>query len=181
MEYFDFKDGIKLSRLGMGNMRLPMKPNSEEIDYEKSQEIIDYAERLKGGYKVSYPDKRFATLFFENSTRTHYSFMSALMNLGIQVLDCNVSASSVQKGETLYDTVRTFESIGVDGVIIRHSKDGYYKELEGIKIPIFNAGDGASDHPTQSLLDLMTIYEEYGRFEGRVKKRWAFHIKRQVL
>ena len=137
-----------------------------DLSTEKILEIIDYAERLKGGYKVSYPDKRFATLFFENSTRTHYSFMSALMNLGIQVLDCNVSASSVQKGETLYDTVRTFESIGVDGVIIRHSKDGYYKELEGIKIPIFNAGDGASDHPTQSLLDLMTIYEEYGRFEG---------------
>lgn len=137
-----------------------------DLSTEKIQEIIDYAEKLKGGYKVSYPDKRFATLFFENSTRTHYSFMSALMNLGIQVLDCNVSASSVQKGETLYDTVRTFESIGVDGVIIRHSKDGYYKELEGIKIPIFNAGDGASDHPTQSLLDLMTIYEEYGRFEG---------------
>ena len=137
-----------------------------DLSTEKIQEIIDYAEKLKGGQKVAYPDKRFATLFFENSTRTHYSFMSALMNLGIQVLDCNVSASSVQKGETLYDTVRTFESIGVDGAIIRHSKDGYYKELEGIKIPIFNAGDGASDHPTQSLLDLMTIYEEYGRFEG---------------
>lgn len=137
-----------------------------DLSTEKIQEIIDYAEKLKGGYKVSYPDKRFATLFFENSTRTHYSFMSALMNLGIQVLDCNVSGSSVQKGETLYDTVRTFESIGVDGVIIRHSKDGYYKELEGIQIPIFNAGDGASDHPTQSLLDLMTIYEEYSKFEG---------------
>ena len=61
---------------------------------------------------------------------------------------------------------RTFESIGVDGVIIRSSVDEYYKELETIKIPIFNGGDGKSNHPTQSLLDLMTIYEEYGKFEG---------------
>lgn len=138
----------------------------KDLETEKILEIINYAEKLKGGFKVNYPGKRFATLFFENSTRTHYSFVSALMNLGIEVLDCNTGLSSVAKGETLYDTVRTFESIGVDGVVIRHSKDRYYEELEGIKVPIFNAGDGAADHPTQSLLDLMTIYEEYGHFEG---------------
>lgn len=138
----------------------------KDLSTEKIQEIIDYAEKLKGGYKVSYPDRKFATLFFENSTRTHYSFVTALMNLGIGVLDCNTQLSSAQKGETLYDTVRTFESLGVDGVIIRHSMDQYYKELEGINIPILNAGDGKADHPTQSLLDLMTIYEEYGHFEG---------------
>ena len=88
------------------------------------------------------------------------------MNLGINVLSCDVSKSSVAKGETLYDTVRTFESLGVDGVVIRSSQDEYYKELENIQIPIFNGGDGKSNHPTQSLLDLMTIYEEYGRFDG---------------
>ena len=138
----------------------------KELKTEKIIELVEYAIKIKNGYQVSYPGKKVATLFFENSTRTHYSFQTALLNLGMGVLACDVSRSSVQKGETLYDTVRTFESLGVDGVIIRSSQDEYYKELEGIKIPIFNAGDGKSNHPTQSLLDLMTIYEEYGKFEG---------------
>ena len=138
----------------------------KELSVEKVREIINYALKLKKGYRISYPDKKMATLFFEDSTRTHYSFQVALMNLGIKVLDFDAKESSVNKGETLYDTVRTLESLGIDGVIIRHSKDDYYKDLEGIEIPIFNAGDGKGQHPTQSLLDLMTIYEEYGHFEG---------------
>ena len=138
----------------------------KDLSKEKILEILDYALKLKGGYKKTYSDKKIATLFFENSTRTHYSFQCALINLGINVLACDVSKSSVAKGETLYDTVRTFESLGVDGVVIRSSQDEYYKELENIQIPIFNGGDGKSNHPTQSLLDLMTIYEEYGHFEG---------------
>jgi aspartate carbamoyltransferase catalytic subunit len=89
-----------------------------------------------------------------------------MMNLGIKVIDFNASVSSVNKGESLYDTVRTFESLELDGVVIRHSQDEYFKQLEGIKMPIFNGGDGKTNHPTQSLLDLMTIYEEYGHFEG---------------
>ena len=90
----------------------------------------------------------------------------AMRKLDIDVIDCNTSVSSVQKGESLYDTVKTFEAIGFDGVVIRHSKDEYFNELEGINIPIFNGGDGKANHPTQSLLDLMTIYEEYGHFDG---------------
>lgn len=138
----------------------------KELSTTQIENIIKYAIELKNGKQVSYPGKKMATLFYENSTRTHYSFQAALMNLSIQVLNCDVSKSSVQKGETLYDTVRTFESIGVDGVIIRSSVDEYYKELETIQIPIFNGGDGKSNHPTQSLLDLMTIYEEFGYFKG---------------
>ena len=136
------------------------------LSNEKIQEIIDCAEKFKKGYQLSYSGKKVATLFFENSTRTHYSFQCALMNLGINVIQCNTSSSSVQKGESLYDTVRTFEYLGVDGIVIRSSQDEYFKELENINIPIFNGGDGSSNHPTQSLLDLMTIYEEYGKFEG---------------
>ncbi len=138
----------------------------KELQTEKIVELIKYALKLKKGFKISYPDKKMATLFFENSTRTHYSFECALVNLGIKVIDVNVRESSVQKGETLYDTVRTLEALGIDGVIIRHQQDEYYKQLSGIKIPIFNAGDGKGSHPTQSLLDLMTIYEEFGKFEG---------------
>ena len=138
----------------------------QELTTEQIMDLIRYAIELKGGKSVSYPNKKMATLFFENSTRTHFSFNCALMNLGIGVLDVNVSGSSVQKGETLYDTVKTFEALGVDGVIIRHSQDEYFKELENVNIPIFNGGDGKTNHPTQSLLDLMTIYEEFGHFEG---------------
>ena len=138
----------------------------KELKTEKIMELIKYAIALKNGHKVTYPDTKVVTLFYENSTRTHYSFQCALMNLGIKVLQCDTSKSSAQKGESLYDTVRTFEYLGVDGVVIRSSKDEYFKELENINIPIFNGGDGKSNHPTQSLLDLMTIYEEYGKFEG---------------
>ncbi len=138
----------------------------KDLSCEKIIELIKYAQKLKKGFRISYPDKKIVTLFFENSTRTQYSFQCALMNLGIKVVDFDTQLSSIAKGETLYDTVRTFEALGVDGVVIRHSKDEYFKELENIQIPIFNGGDGKSNHPTQSLLDLMTIYEEYGKFEG---------------
>ena len=138
----------------------------KNLSNEQIHDIITYAISLKEGLEVSYSGKKFSTLFFENSTRTHYSFVAAMMNLGIKVIDVNVTGSSVNKGESLYDTVKTFEALGVDGVVIRHSQDEYFKELEGINIPIFNGGDGKSNHPTQSLLDLMTIYEEFGHFEG---------------
>lgn len=107
-----------------------------------------------------------ANLFFEASTRTHFSFESAQHQLGCQVADFAASASSVTKGETLYDTVKTFESIGYDMVVIRHSQDGYFKELENINIPIINAGDGAGNHPSQCLLDLLTLQNEFGTLSG---------------
>ena len=138
----------------------------KDLSTEKILELIRYAEKLKKGFRIQYPDKKIVTMFFENSTRTHYSFQVALMNLGISVVDFDTKESSVNKGESLYDTVRTFQALGVDGVIIRHSKDDYYKDLETIRIPIFNGGDGKANHPTQSLLDLMTIHEEFGKFEG---------------
>ena len=138
----------------------------KSLTNEQINDIITYSIALKEGLFVSYSGKKFATLFFENSTRTHYSFVTAMMNLGINVIDVNVGGSSVKKGESLYDTVKTFEALGIDGVVIRHSKDEYFKELDNINIPIFNGGDGKTNHPTQSLLDLMTIYEEFGHFEG---------------
>ena len=138
----------------------------KDLSTDKIKELIKYAMKLKKGFRISYPDKKIATLFFENSTRTQYSFQCALMNLGIKVVDFDTQLSSIAKGESLYDTVRTFEALGVDGVVIRHSQDRYFDELKNIQIPIFNGGDGKANHPTQSLLDLMTIYEEYGKFEG---------------
>ena len=73
----------------------------------------------------------------------------------------------MNKGESFYDTVKTFESFGIDALVIRSSKNEYYKQLvDRIHVPILNAGDGTKDHPTQSLLDLLTIRQEFGSFEG---------------
>lgn len=107
-----------------------------------------------------------SNLFFENSTRTKTSFDVAERKLGMQVIPFDVSTSSVNKGETLYDTVKTIESVGVNIVVIRHQKDAYYDDLKDIKIPIINGGDGKGNHPSQCMLDLMTIYQEFGKFEG---------------
>jgi len=108
-----------------------------------------------------------ANLFFEPSTRTKSSFEMAERKLGLDVIPFEAGASSVLKGETLYDTVRTLESIGVNAVVIRHEMDHFFDELVGrVGIPIINAGDGCGHHPTQSLLDLLTIQQEFGDFEG---------------
>ena len=133
--------------------------------------LIRRAGEFKQGAKWP-PEERqyFATnLFFENSTRTHKSFEVAEKKLGLEVIEFEASRSSVQKGETLYDTVLTMSAIGVDVAVIRHGKENYYDELiqsKTIQCSIINGGDGSGQHPTQCLLDLMTIYEEFGGFEG---------------
>lgn len=108
-----------------------------------------------------------ANLFFEPSTRTKMSFMMAEKKLGIETLDFATESSSMKKGESLYDTVKTFEAIGADMFVIRHEADDWPEELiDQVNVPIFNAGAGKKEHPTQSLLDAYTIYEEYGSFEN---------------
>lgn len=89
--------------------------------------------------------------------------------LGIEVIQFDPSTSSVNKGETLYDTALTLCALGVDLLVIRHPQDEYYRPLvnsPSITASILNGGDGRGQHPTQCLLDLMTIHEEYGHFEG---------------
>ncbi len=139
-----------------------------DLTVEEIEEILEDAHNFKyGKKKVNYNgEKIIANLFFEPSTRTHYSFETAALKLGCKTIDFAPESSSLQKGESLYDTVKTFESFGVDALVIRHSQDEYYKELTNIKIPILNGGDGKKDHPTQSLLDLMTIKEEFKQFKG---------------
>lgn len=138
-------------------------------DYEEQDilELINLALEFKNGREVDFKRKKIiANLFFEPSTRTHYSFDVAAKRLGCETINFVESSSSTQKGETLYDTVRTFESLNVDAMVIRHPENEYYKQLESINVPILSGGDGSGNHPTQSLLDLMTIYEEYGYFKG---------------
>lgn len=130
-------------------------------------EILDEALRFKKGQQCTeLQGKKVVNLFFENSTRTHYSFIAAEQNLGMIDTNFNAAASSVKKGESLYDTVKTFESLGFDAMVIRHPQNNYFKQLENINVPVMNGGDGTGNHPTQSLLDLLTIYEEFGKFEG---------------
>jgi aspartate carbamoyltransferase catalytic subunit len=106
-------------------------------------------------------------IFFEPSTRTQYSFLVAQQKVGMGAIDFDVDSSSLQKNESFYDTIKTFDSLGTDVLIIRHSKNEYYKNLIGkISTPIINAGDGTGNHPTQSLLDILTIEQEFGSLKG---------------
>lgn len=137
------------------------------LNSEKIYELLKSAEEFANG-KVSKAksDVYVSNLFFENSTRTKTSFDIAERKLGLNVVPFDTSTSSVNKGESLYDTVKTLESMGIDLVVIRHTTDAYYNDLKNIKIPIINGGDGKGHHPTQSILDLMTIHQEFGKFEG---------------
>ncbi|WP_339176473.1 aspartate carbamoyltransferase catalytic subunit [Bacillus sp. PS93] len=139
-----------------------------ELSTEEIKDLLQTAQDLKCGKTDNQLSGKFAAnLFFEPSTRTRFSFEVAEKKLGMNVLNLDGTSTSVQKGETLYDTIRTLESIGVDVCVIRHSEDEYYEELVSqVNIPILNAGDGCGQHPTQSLLDLMTIYEEFNTFKG---------------
>lgn len=138
-----------------------------DLSKEEVYDLIQRALELKGGGSpIQRPDLIAANLFFENSTRTKHSFEVAQMKLGLQVLNFEASTSSLNKGETLYDTCKTLEAIGCNMLVIRHSQEAYYQELEGLTIPIVSGGDGSGEHPSQCLLDLMTLYEHFGRIEG---------------
>jgi aspartate carbamoyltransferase catalytic subunit len=109
-----------------------------------------------------------ANLFFENSTRTDLSFQMAAQRLGLRTLHFDVSHSSTSKGESLLDTLETLEALGVDVVVIRHSID-WPKALEGYKLNmgLVNAGSGAFEHPTQALLDALTMRQHFGSLRNR--------------
>jgi aspartate carbamoyltransferase catalytic subunit len=108
-----------------------------------------------------------ANMFFENSTRTRFSFEVAEKRLGAEVLNFSAAVSSVQKGESIYDTVRTLESMGIHAGVVRIKAVGVMQELaERIKVPLINAGDGNNEHPTQALLDLYTMKKHFGTISG---------------
>jgi len=108
-----------------------------------------------------------ANLFFEPSTRTRISFELAASRLSADVVNFEKSTSSAVKGETLKDTARNIERMGVDIVVVRHTAPGAPHRLaEVLNISVLNAGDGAHEHPTQALLDLFTIREHKGELKG---------------
>lgn len=116
-----------------------------------------------------YPDAYISNLFFENSTRTHLSFEVAERKLGMNVIPFDPSTSSINKGETLLDTAITLEALGIDTLVIRSKEEKYYQNLiedHDLNLSIINGGDGSGQHPSQSLLDIMTIYEEFNILQG---------------
>ncbi|MBX9623931.1 MAG: aspartate carbamoyltransferase catalytic subunit, partial [Gemmataceae bacterium] len=137
--------------------------------------ILDDAGRFVG---VGYGDapkgdalrgKVVANLFYEPSTRTRLSFGLAARRLGADVVDFSPGGSSTAKGETFIDTAKNIEAMGVDAVVVRHSSPGAPHVLARHLLPhvrVVNAGDGPHEHPTQGLLDILTIRRRRGRVEG---------------
>jgi aspartate carbamoyltransferase catalytic subunit len=111
--------------------------------------------------------KTIALCFFENSTRTRTSFDLAARRLGASTVNFTASTSSLQKGETLLDTIANLEAMNLDAFVIRHSDSGAaHLVAKHTKLPVINAGDGAHEHPTQALLDMLTLRNTFGTLSG---------------
>jgi len=112
--------------------------------------------------------KTVAWLFYEDSTRTRLSFETAAKRLSADTMNFSVSSSSVKKGESLRDTARTIEAMGIDAIVVRHASAGApHRISRWVDAAVINAGDGWHEHPTQALLDTYTIRQRLGDLDGR--------------
>ena len=144
-----------------------------DVPAEEIQLILDTAKEMRkildsDNKKASHlQGKSVVTLFYENSTRTRLSFEMASKYLGATAANISASASSVTKGETLIDTGRTIEQMGTDVIVMRHSMSGAPHLLsQYVNCSVVNAGDGMNEHPTQALLDMLTILNHKGSLKG---------------
>ncbi len=131
--------------------------------------ILDRAEFFAGQRhpRKSLQDKIILNLFLENSTRTRVSFEMAALRLGAQVINIGADGSSVKKGECLDDTLRTLACMGADALVIRAGDNGAAQAASLLfKCPVLNGGDGTNEHPTQALLDALTLRSHFGRLEN---------------
>jgi len=145
----------------------------ENLTREQITFILDQSKPFQEFQR--HPLKKLATLrgktvalaFFEPSTRTRISFATAAARLGADTMNLQAESSSLKKGESLLDTVRTLEAMRPDGIVIRHSSSGApHFVAERLEVPVLNAGDGTHEHPTQALLDALTIRDRKGKLEG---------------
>jgi aspartate carbamoyltransferase catalytic subunit len=128
----------------------------------KFKEILQGSERKVNLLK----DKTIVNMFFENSTRTKISFTLAEKRLGADSINFSSSTSSVKKGETLKDTIQNIDAMKIDGAVIRHGHPGSALKLtEYIDGAVINAGDGSHEHPTQAILDMVTLKEKFGKIK----------------
>jgi aspartate carbamoyltransferase catalytic subunit len=140
--------------------------SAKQLSREDIEAVLDRASAIAedpAAFADRHEDVLLGTLFFEPSTRTKMSFTAAIKRLGGDVVDMGpVESSSVKKGETLADTVRVIEGYA-DALVLRHPSEGSARMAsEFVDVPLINAGDGAGQHPTQTLLDLYTIRENAG-------------------
>jgi aspartate carbamoyltransferase catalytic subunit len=145
----------------------------EPLTAEQIIQILDQAKPFQEFQR--HPLKKLATLrgktvalaFFEPSTRTRISFATSAARLGADVMNLQAESSSLKKGESLIDTVWTLEAMKPDGIVIRHAASGAADFIaRRVDIPVLNAGDGTHEHPTQALLDALTIRDRKGRLEA---------------
>jgi aspartate carbamoyltransferase catalytic subunit len=145
----------------------------EDLTREQVSFILDQAKPFQEFQR--HPLKKLATLrgktvalaFFENSTRTRISFATAAARLGADTMNLQAESSSLKKGESLLDTVWTLEALRPDGIVIRHSSSGAPEFVaQRLGIPVVNAGDGTHEHPTQALLDALTIRDRKSTLDG---------------
>jgi aspartate carbamoyltransferase catalytic subunit len=146
------------------------------IESLTSEQIVFILDQSKPFQEFQrHPLKKLATLrgktvavaFFESSTRTRISFTTAAARLGADTMALQAESSSLKKGESLIDTVRTLEAMRPDGIVMRHASSGAPEFVASrLEIPVLNAGDGTHEHPTQALLDALTIRDRKGRLEG---------------
>ena len=146
----------------------------EHLSAEQITLILDTAEPLREISERAIkkvPTLRGATvvnLFFEASTRTRISFEFAEKRMSADTVNVATSASSVIKGETLVDTAKNLEAMKIDMVVIRHASSGAARFLaERIESNVINAGDGTHEHPTQGLLDMLTLRRRFGTLAGK--------------
>lgn len=144
-----------------------------DLTAEEIMSLVDEGAKIKAlirkGQKQfnDLAGKSAVTLFYENSTRTRCSFDLAAKNLGANVVNLGVATSSVQKGETLIDTGKTLDAQQNDFMILRHPAAGAPRLLaKTVKAHVINAGDGMNEHPTQALLDFLTMKEHFGKLDG---------------
>ncbi|HVN10210.1 MAG TPA: aspartate carbamoyltransferase, partial [Patescibacteria group bacterium] len=146
---------------------------TESLSRDEITFLLDQSRAFQGIQKQ--PLKKLATLrgksvvlaFFETSTRTRISFGTAAARLGADTMNLQAESSSTQKGESLSDTVRTLEAMKPDVIVIRHASSGAPHFIaERLGIPVINAGDGLHEHPTQGLLDALTISDRLGRLDN---------------
>jgi len=145
-----------------------------DLDRSGIEEILDLAESFREVTRRDIPKvpalrgKVVVSLFYEDSTRTRISFETAAKRLSCDVMAFSVASSSIAKGESLRDTVRTIEAMGIDAVVVRHQAAGTPHRIAGwIDAHVVNAGDGCHQHPTQALLDAFTLRSHLGpRLDG---------------
>ena len=152
-----------------------MSQNLLNLSHLKEQdilELIELANNFKSEGLIEYrhenlfPDKKVASIFCEPSTRTKLSFEIAACNLGAKFIDFNIENSSIQKGETLADTIEAMMLMGIDLCILRHSDSAIHDLAKAFpEMQFINAGEGSTAHPSQALLDLMTIQESKDTFK----------------